>query len=86
MNFYQIENTASGVILGTYKAETEAAALDLMAQEAGYRDYAEANIVAPAEQAEIAITMVNRTPIASYRALVDWQNDYYDRMAAGDVE
>ena len=52
---YQITNTGSGADLGTYEAPTAAAALDLMAQDAGYADYARAQLVAPAEQGEIAV-------------------------------
>ncbi|MFN9086731.1 MAG: hypothetical protein ACK5W7_04305 [Gemmatimonadaceae bacterium] len=56
---FQIENTASGEILGQYHAETEAQALDLMAQDAGYRDYAEAQEAAPTQDGEIAVTVVD---------------------------
>lgn len=37
---FQIENIKSGVILGTYEAKDEHDALDLMARDAGYPDYA----------------------------------------------
>ena len=34
---YTIENTTTGVILGTYEANTEAEALQAMAKDAGYK-------------------------------------------------
>lgn len=37
---YQITNTASGAYLGEYEADSEDAALDAMARDAGYADYA----------------------------------------------
>ena len=55
MMMYTIENTISGVILGTYDAKSEAHALDLMAQDAGYKDYAEAQRVAPSMPGEIIV-------------------------------
>jgi len=39
---YQITNLDSGADLGTYLADDESQALDVMAQEAGYTDYANA--------------------------------------------
>ncbi len=40
MTTFTITNTASGIVLGQYEAATEAEALDLMARDAGYADYA----------------------------------------------
>lgn len=42
MKRFEIENITSGVILGEYEAESEADALNKMAQEAGYADFAAA--------------------------------------------
>lgn len=56
MTSYTIENTVSGMILGTYEGATEAEALDAMARDAGYADYAEAQKVAPAADGEIKVT------------------------------
>ena len=53
---YRIENTRSGIILGDYEAETKEAALDAMARDAGYADYAEAQEVAPPAEGEILVT------------------------------
>jgi len=55
---YRIENAISGLDLGIYEGETPEAALDAMAREAGYRDYADAQRVAPAEAGEIVVTEV----------------------------
>lgn len=41
MNTYRIENTNSGLILGEYQGETKEQALDAMARDAGYKDYAD---------------------------------------------
>jgi hypothetical protein len=56
---WQIESRTSGVVLAVYEVPTEAAALDQMAQVAGYRDYAEVceELAAPGdENSEIVIT------------------------------
>ena len=58
MTTYRIENTASGIILGDYEADSKHAALDAMARDAGYADYAEAQEVAPAKDGEIIVTEV----------------------------
>ena len=39
MNTYTIHNRQSGQHLGDYQADTTIQALDLMAQDAGYKDY-----------------------------------------------
>ena len=56
---YQIENTQSGIILGTYEADTPHEALDRMAQDAGYKDYAAAQKVAPAVPGEIVVSEID---------------------------
>jgi len=53
---FQIQNTTSGAVLGVYEAETVQEALDAMARDAGYADYAEANAVAPAGPLTIMVT------------------------------
>ena len=58
---YRIDNTISGLCLGEYAAETESAALDAMARDAGYSDYAEAQSVAPAAYGEIVVTEIANT-------------------------
>ena len=49
MKKWSIENRVSGVELGVYEGETREAALDAMARDAGYRDYAEACEVSAGE-------------------------------------
>jgi hypothetical protein len=55
---YQIENVRSGVVLGVYKASSEADALDAMARDAGYADYEEACEVAPTFENEISVKII----------------------------
>ena len=40
INRYLIQNTATAIVLGTYEGANEREALDAMAIDAGYRDYA----------------------------------------------
>ena len=44
---YQISNSVSGAVLGDYEAADEMAALDVMAKDAGYQDYADLQSVSP---------------------------------------
>jgi hypothetical protein len=45
MTTYTITNRTSGLVLGVYQGATEAEALDAMARDAGYRDFADASEV-----------------------------------------
>jgi hypothetical protein len=59
MTKWQIESRTSGVVLAVYEVPAESAALDQMAREAGYRDYAAVceELAAPDdENSEIVIT------------------------------
>jgi len=63
---WTIENSRTGMVMGTYKGATEAEALDAMARDAGYRDYAEACevsagelTVTPAIDIELIIERIN---------------------------
>jgi hypothetical protein len=52
---YAIENTRSGQVLGIYEAPSPAAALDAMAQEAGYASYDDLQDQVPAQPGEIIV-------------------------------
>lgn len=56
MMTYTIENTASGVVLGTYEAESAEAALDAMARDAKYANYAACCAEVPAAEDEIVVS------------------------------
>jgi len=59
MTKYTIENTASGVVLGTYEAESAKAALDAMARDAGYADYAACCADVPSPDGEIVVSVAD---------------------------
>jgi hypothetical protein len=52
---YRIENTHSGIVLGDYEAESAAEALDAMARDAGYQDYADLEDRVPSEPGAIEV-------------------------------
>lgn len=54
-NTYTIENAHSGIVLGTYEAASEHGALDAMARDAGYGDYADLQAQIPAHPGEIIV-------------------------------
>lgn len=56
VNLYRIENTRSGLVLGTYEAASEAQALDRLADAAGYGSYADLREQVPAQPGEIVVT------------------------------
>jgi hypothetical protein len=56
---FQIANTQSSVVLGTYEAADEAGALDAMARTAGYADFADACRVAPIVEGEMLVVRVD---------------------------
>jgi hypothetical protein len=56
---FEIINTIGGVNLGIYEANSVADALDAMARDAGYADYAAACDVAPVSEGELEITEIS---------------------------
>lgn len=55
MTAFHIENSASGDELGRYYAESAADALDAMARNAGYADFARACEATPAIKREVFV-------------------------------
>ena len=75
MKHYKIENTISGADLGIYYSETQDEALDKMAREAGYTDYAEAESIVPSEEGEILVSPVTAYDVYE-AAFDDAQSEY----------
>ena len=49
---------SGGIDLGEYEGDTESEALDAMARDAGYRDYAHAQEVAFCDPSEMSVTEI----------------------------
>lgn len=61
MTTYRISNRLSGATLGSYEADSPDGALEAMAREAGYADYAQACEAAPVQDGEIVVSEVDIT-------------------------
>lgn len=58
MTTFQISNPISGLILGTYDAETREAALEALAKDAGYKSFAESCEVTGEDGSELIVREV----------------------------
>ena len=61
MTIFRIENTTSGVILGDYEAATASDALDAMARDAGYADYADCCASVPTNDGEVLVSLLGES-------------------------
>ncbi len=60
MAHYEIQNANTAYVLGVYEGETEEEALDAMARDAGYQDYASiAEQQGQADEDDLVITEVD---------------------------
>jgi hypothetical protein len=64
--YYTITNTRSGITLGTYAGASPEAALDALAVDAGYQDYADMDEQVPAQPGEIIATPLRAALRARY--------------------
>lgn len=58
MKNFEISNATSGQVLGVYHAESKDAALDMLARDAGYADYAEVLAICPASDSDVLIAEI----------------------------
>lgn len=56
MKKYRIVNTAAGTVLGEYNADSADEALDMLAQDAGYRDYSYARSIMAATGENVVVS------------------------------
>lgn len=55
---FEISNRVSGLVLGVYQANSPEEALDVMARDAGCRDFADACEIAGTEEGEIEVVEI----------------------------
>jgi len=89
MTHYQIVSRVSSESLGVYEGEDKAGALDAMARDAGYRDYAHCREETGGDEEELivteamgtktaaTITSVKGTKRGTIRECLAWQADLY---------
>lgn len=88
---YQISSKTSGAVLGTYEGDSPAAALDAMAQDAGYADHREACIQSGDDGSHLIVRAISAETVTAaartaYSASLDATGDHgcaYD--AASDA-
>lgn len=64
MAHWKIQNTISGAVLGIYEADSKQAALEKMAQKAGYASYAALEEEIPSKDGEMLVTLVKRALVS----------------------
>lgn len=83
MTTYTIISTA-GIHLGTYTAADKAGALDALARDAGYADYAEAQASAPSSDDLVVEEETTMTKYEAYRVAADGRAG--ERVPGGDSD
>jgi hypothetical protein len=64
MRRFEISNSTTSVTLGTYSGETEAEALDAMAQDVGYADYeAMREVLGQTGESDLLVTDIEVLPV-----------------------
>ena len=81
MRKWRVGNATSGADLGIFEGETEQDALDAMAREAGYADYAESQREAPADPGAIVVIPADDTE-AWQRFIMAELHRYFSRVFA----
>jgi hypothetical protein len=76
MAIFKVENVKTWYVFGDYEATDEKHALDVYAQDAGYRDFAHICEEVPVEEGEIVATLKREADISEiYQTVIDGLND-----------
>jgi len=75
MTIFKVENVKSRFVFGDYEADNEQHALDVYAQDAGYRNFAHAREIAPVEDDEIVATRQTQ-PTSEAAGYIVFDNNY----------